>query len=164
MKSFVLGNLIGRRAFLALAAVLLISEAAHGAIVPSDRLITWKPGIPGGIPNRSSVYTTLAAGASLSSIQTGTYQIPNTLIIPSYVTLRGVGTNTILNLTGGGAAAGVCMGLNQGSGILYSVPPTVSITSGYTKGSTNLVLSSASGIAVGDLVSITQDILPLSAR
>ena len=164
--------MMSKRWWFASVCLLFLTGTAIGTIIPNERLITWNPGVPGGIPVRTNIYMTLAVGASQSSIQTalnncpsnqivvlpaGTNIISSTLVIPSFVTLRGQGANTVLSLTGGGGGAGVCMGLNQGSGILYAVPASVSITSGYTKGSTNLVVSSTSGISVGDLVSITQD-------
>ena len=34
---------------------------APGGPIPSDRLTAWNPGIPGGVPARTSIYTTLNA-------------------------------------------------------------------------------------------------------
>ena len=165
-------DVIVKGGIILLATLLLISETVIGAILPGDRLITWAPGVPGGIPNRTNVSTTLAAGASEASIQSalnscpsngvvvlsaGTYVISSELVIPSFKTLRGQGTNTVLSLTGGGGGSGVVLGSPHGSGSMSSVPPSTSVSSGYAKGSTSIVVGSASGINVGDMLIITEN-------
>src|SRR2546425_230490 len=95
-------------------SVLVLAAQADLYAAPPGRLINWNPGIPGGVPNRTTIYTTIPAGASVSSIQSalnacpanqvvqlsaGTYNFSGTIYIPSYVTLRGAGPGkTILSL------------------------------------------------------------------
>jgi len=43
------------------ALVLLFCVPSAGGILPPDRLTAWNPGVPGGIPHRTTVYTTLNA-------------------------------------------------------------------------------------------------------
>jgi len=155
-------------------SLLLLAQAARGqtSILTDDRLIPWQGnvGIPGGIPARSSIAATLPAGSSQSAIQTalnnagsnqvvvlsaGTYTISSQLTIPSYRTLRGQGTSTILDLTGGGGGAGISMGSGHGSGSVSAIPPITPVTSGYNKGSTRIVVGSASGIQKNDLLILT---------
>ncbi len=150
---------------LALAATTLCAE-----IIPASRLITWQGnvGIPGGVPPRLTIYQTLNAGATMAQIQSalnactagqtvklgaGTFTITGTLVIPSNVTLRGSGrTSTILNLTGSGNEA-----IRFGTTVNGEYAGTAtSITSGYTKGSTSIVVASAAGISVGTLLVIDQ--------
>jgi PKD repeat protein len=153
-------------------SLLLLAQAAPGQLLSPERLVDWGNyvGIPGGIPTSRTVYTTIPAGSSQSTIQTalnsapnnsvvmlaaGTYTISSQLSIPSYKTLRGQGTSTILNLTGGGGGAGISMGSGHGSGSVSAVPPTTPVSSGYNKGSTRMVLGSASGIQKNDLLILT---------
>jgi len=81
-------------------------------ILPPSYRINWDAGVRGGIPNRTVIFKTIAAGATKAEIQSaldtcpqnqvvqlssGTYNLSSTLVIPSKVTLRGAGiSNTIL--------------------------------------------------------------------
>jgi pectin methylesterase-like acyl-CoA thioesterase len=132
------------------------------------RYIDWsQSGVLGGIPNRTTVCSALASGASKSAIQAaldacpsgqvvklaaGTYNLTAPLFVPSNVTLRGEGPKqTILNASGSGS------GLIQfGPGVTPSTNASVAITAGYATGSKNLTLSSASGVTVGSYLLITQ--------
>ncbi len=98
-----------------MTALLSVLETAFCQIIPPNRLPTWQGnvGVPGGIPNRTTVYTTIAAGASTATIQSainacpsnqvvllsaGTYTLTTSLSLKSGVTLRGAGMDvTILN-------------------------------------------------------------------
>jgi PKD repeat protein len=123
-------------------------------------------GVPGGIPYRTNIYTTIAAGASVSTVQTainncpsnsvvylsaGTYNWSSSLNLKSGVTLRGAGPGqTIINCSVNNAIQMVgyeCM-------IFYSdaTSPTVTRvnwTGGYTQGTNVITLSSTSGLSVG---------------
>ena len=110
-------NLTGRVALAILAILLSASHTLLCDVIPSDRLIPWDPGIPGGIPNRTTIYQTISAGSSQSTIQSalnscpsgqvvklaaGSYTLSSSLIVPSNVTLRGAGIGqTILNAGSG---------------------------------------------------------------
>ncbi len=149
------------------SAELALINPATGIIDPA-RAIDWaQSGIPGGIPNRTIVYTTIAAGASQATIQSaldscpadqvvklsaGTYNISGGLTIPSHVVLRGSGPRqTILN------ASGTSDGfIRFGQSITPSISNSVSITGGSNQGSTSLTLSSTSGVSVGSYLMVTQ--------
>src|SRR5262245_41337615 len=109
------------KGFLVLAALAALGQNAGAEIIPSSRRAAWDPGIPGGIPNRTVIFTNMPPGSSRSALQAalyacpsnqvvqlqaGTYDLSGYLMIPSYVTLRGMGTNTIINLSSGGNGTG----------------------------------------------------------
>ena len=120
---------------------------------PDRCAIDWTTaGIGGGIPNRTTIYTTINASAygngttdATSGIQTalnacpsgevvllssGTFLINSQLTVPSNCTLRGSGANqTILNAKGTGAV----VNLGTSSPNLENWPP-ISITAGATVG------------------------------
>lgn len=159
-----------------LATILTVVSAGYatGEIIPFDRRITWagNVGVPGGVPARTTICATInastygndstdarsAINSALSSCPTnqvvylpaGTYRVSGTITIPSGRVLRGAGpTNTTIRWTPSSGSPIIQMGSGGvGSG--------VDITSGYTKDSTQLVLSSASGKDVGDLIWIDQ--------
>ena len=99
----------------ALLILELLVSSASAQIIPSSRVTTWKGhvGVPGGIPNRTTIYTTVSAGASAATINSaiaacpsnqvvmlsaGTYTISSSINLKSGVTLRGAGMgSTILN-------------------------------------------------------------------
>jgi hypothetical protein len=162
-----------------LAVVLCVYADAHGqawsGILSSDRAITWagNVGIPGGIPNRTSICATINASTygndstdATSAIQSalnscaangvvilpaGTYRINGSIRIPSNVVLRGAGANkTILDAHGSGNGV-----VTFGSGSQPSAGGA-SITAGATAGSTSITVSSASGISAGSYLMITE--------
>src|SRR4051812_13009070 len=100
------------RHFLVLLAWSVAASMALGDIIPADRRVTWTPGVnvgvPGGIPNRTTIYQTLSPDVSTAKIQAaldscpsgqvvflnaGTYNITATIKLKSGVTLRGAGNN-----------------------------------------------------------------------
>ena len=60
MKRDMLSNLLGKPEHIVCAALFLLSQVAFSEIIPSDRRINWNPGVPSGIPNRTTINTTLA--------------------------------------------------------------------------------------------------------
>ena len=140
--------------------------------IPEDRRSPWNPGIPGGIPSRSEICETIDAAQygdgstdATNAIQgaiddcpddqvvhlpAGEYRLSDALQISSSVVLRGDGPGqTRLVLESGDAVVRIGYGApNNVSG--------VAVTSGYTKGSTELTLSDASDFGVGDVVLIDQ--------
>lgn len=143
-------------------------QMAGAQILPADRQIDWSlSGIPGGIPVRTSVCASIAAGASTSAIQSalnacpanqvvmlaaGAYNVSGGLRIPSNVVLRGAGPQqTILNASGSGAGF-----ISFGSGATPVVSASKSVTGGTAAKSTSISVSSTSGISVGSHLMITQ--------
>jgi hypothetical protein len=167
MKTDLPCDLIGKlERFAAAFLFILISQTALCDIIPASRIITWQGnvGIPGGVPTNRVVFTNLSAGATVAQIQSalnacpsnkvvvlpaGTNTITGTLVIPSFVTLRGAGMGqTVLNCTGSGQSA-----VRFGTEVQGEYVATAhNMTSGYTKGSTNIVLNNVTGMAVGSLL------------
>ena len=104
--------------------VLWGAAQAGAQILPADRTTTWRPGVVGGIPNRTTVCATLNAATfgngsqdASGAIQTaldacpsgqvvmltaGTFTVNNYLLIHSAITLRGAGAGvTLLRKTNG---------------------------------------------------------------
>jgi len=135
-------------------------------ILDPSRAIDWSKAGVGGIPPRTKLCASLTSAATLVQINlalancpreqtvflaAGTYSIPGTVNIPSYVTLRGAGADrTILNATGTDHGWVVSMGTE-------AVPyRPVSITGGATAGSTQIVVDNPFHIAVGKYLVITE--------
>ena len=162
--------------------ILLVAHPALADVITNTRLAYWtnSVGIPGGIPNRTTIYTNVAAGVNNAGVQNalnncpsnqvvklaaGTYTVTG-LSIPTGVTLRGAGMgSTILSMSGGGYGGGdteTGMGIYFGTSMFGSrgggAPggTKYSLTSGYTRGSTTLVLATTPSQGVGSLMEISQ--------
>jgi hypothetical protein len=143
---------------------------SYGEIIPASRRINWNPGIPGGIPSRTTIRTTIDSAtygngttdatsviqAAISScpvgqvvyIPSGTYKVSGTISVNKGIVLRGAGSgSTVINLGGTGKFT-----MTGSSGTSFNQ----TISSGYTKGSTSLTLTSTSGLSVGDYVAVTE--------
>ena len=143
-------------------------------IINADRAIDWTTvGIPGGVPVRSTVCTTIAAvtygdGAvdATAGIQAalaacpanqvvllgaGEFRVNTNLTIPSNKLLRGAAPSTTVLKFYGAADAAVTLGTpsEPASGTSNA------ITGGATQGSTSITVS-GSGIATGQLLMISQ--------
>ena len=142
-----------------------VTVASTSAIIPADRRIDWTYcGIPGGIPNRTTIYTTLSAGATTAQINAaiancpsgqvvylnaGTYNNIGEIKHKSNVTLRGAGPGrTIINSTSTG------YGITSDDCWTYT---NVSMTGGYSKGSTSVIVASSSGFQVGNTIIFEQN-------
>lgn len=151
------------------------SQAWSGILDPS-RAVDWSTaGIPGGIPNRMTICSTINASAygngasdataainsTLSScpagqaafLSAGTFLVNGHIHVPANVTLRGAGANqTILQAH---ATSGAVVSLGSG-GPPYGQSNAVSITSGTSAGSTSITLANVTGISVGSYLVIDQ--------
>ena len=160
--------------FLTMGSQMMWSQAWSG-ILDSSRATNWTTvGIPGGIPNRTAVCSTIDAAtysngtadatsgiqAALNScgadrvvvLTAGKFRIGSSLRIPSNVTLRGAGADqTILDARGSAAAV-----INFGTDTTPSTGNSTAINGGATAGSTTLTLASATGVSTGTLLMITQ--------
>jgi PKD repeat protein len=160
-----------------------VTVVSASAIIPAERKIdwsragVWENGIK-GIPNRTTIFCNVKSGIPGSSlvavgngsqddtaalkaaislcpsgqvvyIPEGTYKISSTLSLGSGVTIRGAGpdktkiiqyaSDDVVDMTG--------------SSVSYN---SVSATSGFSRGSDTVVVSSASNYKVGDIVLIDQ--------
>lgn len=171
-----------------LSAFLLSSPVINDVfaeIIPQDRRIDWsQAGIPGGIPQRTTICaainaitygngTTDATAAIQNAINScpanqvvylpaGTYSVSSPtgletiLNMRSNVTLRGAGPGkTVISFPGAYARSVIDI---RGSAYwdIYGLQRSVAITGGMPKGSKQITLSSISGISVGDILLIDQ--------
>jgi PKD repeat protein len=164
------GVLLGeiKVAWILVLLVVWVSPSTYSEIIPSSNLVDWKTytGIPGGIPNRTTIFRTLSPGATTADLNNAIASCPSNQVIflsegtynfgkidmgsKKGVTLRGAGIGrTIFNSTASGSG---CIENSQ-----YSFGGAADISSGYTKGSTSIVFSAtpSTEFAVGRLVSIS---------
>jgi hypothetical protein len=161
----------------------LYAQAWSGILSPS-RAIDWtSAGVVGGIPNRTTICSTLNPGATAAQINAaisscpsgevvylnaGTYNISDGgIVMQNNVTLRGAGANqTLLVFTSdnscNGAGAVVCfLGGPEYYGAA-SVQPggtnAATWSGGYAQGATQITLTSigSSGISVGQYINLDQ--------
>jgi hypothetical protein len=162
-------------------ATVVVSTPSSGgdplAILPADRRTSWSPGIPGGIPTYTTNVTTIdaatygngttdataAINAALATSGTaasprvvylpaGTYRIANFInTSASYVVLRGAGPGST-KLRGELSGAPVMRFGNYN----WTGSTVLDITGSVPKGSTQITVSSASGLKVGDIIQIDQ--------
>ena len=149
------------------------AQSADG-LINSTRVVDWsQAGIPEGIPNRTTNCATLNPGASAAQINStiascpagqvvflnaGTYNLSTGIDFANHsnVTLRGAGADqTFLVFSGHGGCQGqqsdICVRSNETN---WPGGPshTATWTGGYAKGTTQITLSSTSGINAGSTV------------
>ncbi len=159
--------------------ILLIAMPCWSEIIPLDRRINWNPGIPGGIPNRTTIFANVrnspyyAVGDGVandtSAIQqaindcpegqvvylpAGIYNITSGLSISKGIVLRGDGPeNTVIRMTNSRPLHIIT--ISSGS-----IGGQVLLTGGYTKDSTTLTIdtsdSDESLFAVGRYIIVGQ--------
>ena len=148
-------------------------------IIPPDRRVTWEGnvGIPGGIPERTTICATIDANTygdgvtdATAAIQDaldncpddlvvllpqGTYRITDAIRVRSHKVLRGEGPDvTIVSYEGPiGGRSGIAL---SGWPNFSSGDNSVSITGGATKGSTTITVADAGNAEVGGLMLIDQ--------
>jgi len=164
-----------------LLPVILLSISSYaqlwsGILAPS-RAVDWSQvGIPGGIPNRTTICATLGPGVSAAQInaaiascprgqvvylKAGTYHLSAGIDFANHsnVTLRGAGpTQTILVFSGGSGCGGpIADACIQGSFNWSGGPQHLtSWTAGYSPGTTTITLGSVSGLSVGQILILDQ--------
>ncbi len=159
------------------AALFFCIPSTHAQLIPTDRRISWSPGIPGGIPQRTTVCAnvknapylakgdgitddTVAVQRAIDScpsgqvvyLPAGTYRLTAPLqIAAKSIVLRGDGqrNTTLRNVSASGHILAV-----DGAGA--SSAPT-RILSGYTKDSSTITVQDVSSLSVGDYIVIYQD-------
>jgi hypothetical protein len=149
----------------AVAAAAPETPAGGEDAVPLTNRIDWATlsGVEGGIPYRTTIYSTVSAGVTVAALNAdisaasaisnrviyfnaGHYSLGGSPIHKGGVTLRGAGTNTVLDLS-----SYIAMG-EAG----YS-RQNVNIVTGYEKGSTSVGLSGAPpDLSVGSIMMITE--------
>ena len=148
-------------------------------ILSPSRAVDWTDAGAGTIPNRTTVCATLNPGATASQINTaiancpdsqvvmltaGTYTLGSPGIVfnaKNNVTLRGAGPDkTFVKFTANGSCNGlgaaVCAIMADGGWSQVSPENTANWTAGYAKGTTQITLSTVSGLSVGKLMVLDQ--------
>lgn len=163
----------GRRfAFLLLVALPACASAAWATYtLPADRFVPWQGnvGVRGDIPPRTTIYKTLspsggndsaAINAAIAAcpagqvvmLGPGKFLINDHINVKSHITLRGSGMG-ITTLQGqAGITGDYIVGIDGGPWF----DPSHGIARGFTKGSTAITTSAATGYKVGDIVLIDQ--------
>jgi len=189
-----LGVMTSPRALLLATALLGACSGASGdvdrpddpppvdpdALVPAERLTTWDPGIPGGIPRATQIFRTIdaatygaggadaaaaingaiqAAGAvataaspQVVSLPPGTYRVSVPVLLDrDHVVLRGAGPG-VTRLVGTSAGAPAVR-----IGYRFQYGAAIDVVGTAPKGATRLTLADASSIRVGDVLQIDQE-------
>ena len=147
---------------------------SYAEIIPPSRRIIWNPGVEGGIPyyplgvnvkdygatGDGNTDDTQAIRNAINAcplnkavyFPSGTYRVTANIAIEKSIVLRGDGpSQTSIKST---AAGGDIITFNDVGGSRSN--PYISISSGYTKDSTTLTLSTTSGLSIGDTIYVTQ--------
>jgi hypothetical protein len=174
----------------ALAVAGATAEAAQirsGSVIPADRSTVWKPGVLGGIPQRTAICATVNAStygngsAEASSglqaaidacpagqvvkLSAGTFRVNNHLLIAKGITLRGAGPNaTVLRKTNGATPGSY---QPQDAQPVVIVGPnrwpgpdnatSRNLTADGAAGAYSVALASAAGFAAGQFVLLDED-------
>jgi hypothetical protein len=156
-------------------AALASSARATADILPPDRSTVWNPGIPGGIPARTTVCATINAstyanGLSSSStgiqakldacpvgqvvmLSAGTFKITDTLLINKGIVLRGAGpTLTFLKMPDGRDQAVVAIGTQ----FISPNGGSTNLTANAVKGTTSVMVANTAGLAAGTIVLVDE--------
>jgi len=146
-------------------------------IIPPDRRVPWHPGIPDGIPDRTTICATVtqppynakgdgmaddsaAIQAALDACPAGqvvlapagTYRIVTGLAIPSGVVLRGAGPGST-RIEGD---ATTTKAIIQAGSWDEDPSPEAAVTAGTERGSSSLTLAATTGFALGDVIIVDQ--------
>lgn len=153
------------RADVTATGTIIDNDTAGTDLIDPARVIAWAPGVPGGIPSRTTIcYTDTGALDSVATLNTqiaacavgqvvqllpGTYTLSAKLTIAKGVTVRGISkAGTIFNCT----VSDNCVQM----GNFPSAPSAVGVSGSPAKGATSLTLASVAGLAVNDYVVIDQ--------
>ena len=154
---------------------IVVQNAVLADVIPANRIANWQGavGVEGGIPNVTTIYTTLPSSATLAQINSaiaacpsnqvvmlsaGTYNLNNQIIFAnkSGVVLRGAGASTILKFSGSPYFANILVEGSSASVIWNSASGSANWTAGYASGTSNITVSSTSGLSVGQEICLDQ--------
>jgi hypothetical protein len=153
---------------------LLLNTTVYAQIIPANRVTTWQPGVTnnGGIPNRTTIYTTLtpSGGDDQPQIQNainncpsgqvvqlsaGTFYIKSSAIFirTDNMTLRGMGPDKTKIVTTQTNAAALYLGHDQ-----HNYATSINLAADAVKGTSTLTLASPlTGVSIGETVLIDID-------
>jgi hypothetical protein len=148
--------------------------AATGSLIPADRLTAWNPGIPGGVPARSTVCASLEASTygggaqdatagiqaaldacpegQVVALSAGTFAISRTLQITKGIVLRGQGPSLTKILIPVGTNANlVTIGTQW-----FKFTQSTNLAGDAVKGTRTARLTNNPGLAPGEIVLVDQ--------
>jgi PKD repeat protein len=163
----------GRYVLLVIAVATKMSFVAIADPILASRQVDWsQSGIVGGIPSVTTVYTTIAAGASAATINSAIASCPSNQVVKlgpgvfnlsgglvmekDGVVLRGSGPNQTFLSIGGGGYSRIRVDAPYNDVNSTDPPNVVNWTAGYGKGTTVITLSSTAGLAVGRMIMLDQ--------
>jgi hypothetical protein len=156
---------------------LVFSKLALATIIPANRLAQWQGnvGVPGDIPNITTVYKTLTPQNTLAQINAaiascppnrvvklaaGTYNLNGQIYIggKNNMVLRGSGVSTVLVFSGSPYMGNIYVETPNKAWVpgATNLPFTANWTGGYAQGSTSITLSTTNGIGVGSYIWLDQ--------
>ena len=147
---------------IALSALAFVVPASADP-VPSNRRTDWTfTGVPGGIPNRTTICATFSPGATASAINNAINACNNGVVFLNAGTYSSASLSGTINvyksnvtLRGAGADQTILTGLNVinlGNG--GNVSLGTAITSGATKDSTTFTVASTANLSVGTMIEV----------
>ncbi|MBN1675949.1 MAG: DUF4082 domain-containing protein [Kiritimatiellae bacterium] len=143
-------------------------------ILPPERTTVWDPGLNavGGIPHRTTVYTTLDAAdygngeqnatagiqaaidacpeGQVVQLSAGTYKVAGTIVVHKSITLRGAGPGQTLLRAPDGVS--VCPILFMGASRYPALAGSTDLTADARKGTNSVTVASTAGLSVGQIV------------
>jgi hypothetical protein len=148
-------------------------SASWAGILPPSRAVDWRgAGIPGGIPNRTTICANVLTSDTTADIQTklkncpanqvvlfpeGTWDLTGSIYSNKPIVIRGAGpTKTFINLPSSG---GNILIETAGTNWMGNVPDglgSTAWTGGLGKGSTVLTLASTAGVKAGQRIVLDQ--------
>ena len=155
----------------------IYAESLGPGLIPASRRTVWNPGIPGGIPNRTRIYTTLSpsGGDDTAAIQNalnncpfdevvklaaGEFNVARTISIGSHRVLRGSGSSgssqTKIRFTGGTEFGGAQVFSIGSASYPNEYGDWTRAVSGYKKGSTAITVADASRYQAGEYIYLVQ--------
>ena len=152
-----------------------VTVAESSDIVPAERLYDWGAycGIPGGIPQRTTIFRTLSPGATAADINAAIASCPAGQVVYLSAGTFSLGTGQIrperkTGVTVRGAGPGKTIirssttNVIRQDGYAFNEADGISITGGFSQGSRSIVLASApsSRFTAGGLIAITENSSP----
>ncbi len=151
------------------------ARTTSSELVPPERRTTWSPGIPGGIPARTTVCASIDASAfgngardagdgiqaaleacpvgQVVRLSAGVFRVDRTIFIRKGVVLRGAGpAATQLRMTSGYTGGPIVL-----IGVQYpDIVGSTNLTANAAKGARSVTVASTAGLAVGDIVVVDE--------
>jgi Pectate lyase superfamily protein len=167
--------------------VLLLCVSARAQLIPTNRIYNWHPGVncgvPGGIPNRTVMFTNIVtAGADSNGVSDASgiinaaiaacptdeyvYMPAGTFLIANSIVFHGVNNNGGNRVLRGAGMGKTILHVTTTSGVLTAIvigdaesprpSASIAVTGGATQGSTNLTMASTASITANRFIRLEQ--------